>query len=126
MGMEAYELASDAQRVESDGRQFVVRYWLVREQMADGAETHFVRCWRQELRRGRWIGGEVEVAGLGADPGTARQIYDRLVAGGASPVHLQDVVRDARDDYTASCLAGRRRPHEGPEAPEPPRPEGLA
>jgi hypothetical protein len=126
VAVEGFELASHVARLEAEDRRFDVCYWLVRERMGDGIETYFVRCCQWEVRNGRVIGGEAEVAGLGADPGAARQIYGRLVAALALPVHLQDVVQEARRTYTFDRAAGRRPPYLGPDVPEPPEPEGGA
>lgn len=119
MRVAEYELASDDQRLVADDRLFLLQYWLVREQLGDGVETHFVRCCQRELRSGHVIGGAAEVAGLGADAGAARRIYGMVVAAGALPVHLHDVVQEARHEYAAACAPGWRPRRLGPDATEP-------
>jgi hypothetical protein len=95
------ELSADARRLQVGGRHYVLRYWLVQERLADGAETYYVRCWQRELVGRRSTVGEVEVAGLGGDVQVARSIYDRLVAGKALPIHLPELVEDARREMDA-------------------------
>lgn len=108
MRISVYELASQSQRIEAEGRDLVLEYWLVRESIEDGLATHYVRCYQRELRHDRLLSAAAEVAGLGEDGATARRIYDRLVRGAAMPVHLQDIVREAREQVEACRRDGGR------------------
>ncbi len=111
------EVARDVQRFELENRRFVVHYWLVREQLGSGVATHFVRCCLRQLQDGGIVAAEAEVAGLGPDPTAARVIYNRLVAGLALPVQLQELVLDARREFETLCRRGWVEPVRRPQGP---------